>query len=201
MVSSLGWPVVTRSKKRTICCLFDQFWSNFRYFMDFSGTWTLVMATKHEGPSALFIFLGIFLGNGRFFRWVLQGTTCTRLNVQTVEPVSSVWCCWGTVLDLQVWRVTQSRVVIFQRNIHVWRHFVSNFLGGGHGGLRYCGIGFFSCGISLSLKFIWLLRVVFSSQQRLNRPAVNAVQWRHSLPENLVVILIGWLSKHSHNYV
>ena len=52
-----------------------------------------------------------------------------------------------------------------------------------------------------SLKFIRLLRVVFSSQQRLNRPAVNAVQWRHSLPENLVVILIGWLSKHSHNYV
>ena len=27
-----------------------------------------------------------------------------------------------------------------------------------------------------SLKFIRLLRVVFSSQQRLNRPAVNAVQ-------------------------
>ena len=52
-----------------------------------------------------------------------------------------------------------------------------------------------------SLKFIRLLRVVFSSQQRLNRPAVNAVQWRHSLPENRVVILIGWLSKHSHNYV
>ena len=54
---------------------------------------------------------------------------------------------------------------------------------------------------TFSLKFIWLLRVVFSSQQRLNRPAVNAVQWRHSLPENRVVILIGWLSKHSHNYV
>ena len=52
-----------------------------------------------------------------------------------------------------------------------------------------------------SLKFIRLLRVVFSSQQRLNRRAVNAVQWRHSLPENWVVILIGWLSKHSHNYV
>ena len=28
----------------------------------------------------------------------------------------------------------------------------------------------------LSLKFIRLLRVIFSSQQRLNRPAVNAVQ-------------------------
>ena len=52
-----------------------------------------------------------------------------------------------------------------------------------------------------SLKFIRLLRVVFSSQQRLNQPAVNAVQWRHSLPENRVVILIGWLSKHLHNYV
>ena len=45
-----------------------------------------------------------------------------------------------------------------------------------------------------------MLRVVFSSQQRLNRPTVNAVQWCHSLPENRVVILIGWLSKHSHNY-
>ena len=55
-------------------------------------------------------------------------------------------------------------------------------------------------GSSPSLNFIRLLRVVFSSQQRLNRPAVNAVQWRHSLPENRVVILIGWLSKHSHNY-
>ena len=49
--------------------------------------------------------------------------------------------------------------------------------------------------------FIRLLRVVFSSQQRLNRRAVNAVQWRHSLPENRVVILIGWLSKHSLIYV
>ena len=29
---------------------------------------------------------------------------------------------------------------------------------------------------ALSLKFIRLLRVVVSSQQRLNRPAVNAVQ-------------------------
>ena len=35
-----------------------------------------------------------------------------------------------------------------------------------------------------SLNFRRLLRVVFSSQQRLNRPAVNAFQWRHypSLP-------------------
>ena len=57
------------------------------------------------------------------------------------------------------------------------------------------------CSSHDSLKFNRLLRVVFSSQQRLNRPAVNAVQWRHSLPENRVVILIGWLSKHSHNYV
>ena len=32
------------------------------------------------------------------------------------------------------------------------------------------------CKCSGSLKFIRLLRVVFSSQQRLNRPAVNAVQ-------------------------
>ena len=48
-----------------------------------------------------------------------------------------------------------------------------------------------------SLKFIRFLRVVFSSQQRLNRRAVNAIQWRHSLLENLVAI-IGWLSKHLH---
>ena len=41
------------------------------------------------------------------------------------------------------------------------------------------------------VKFIRLLQVVFASQQRLNRLAVNAVQWRHSLPENRVVILIG----------
>ena len=49
-----------------------------------------------------------------------------------------------------------------------------------------------------SLKlFIRLLRVVFSSQQRLNRHAVNAIQRRHSLPENPVAI-VGWLSKHLH---
>ena len=52
-----------------------------------------------------------------------------------------------------------------------------------------------------SLKFILSLQVVFSSQQHLNWPAINAIQWRHSLPENRVVIVIGWLSKHSHNYV
>ena len=34
-----------------------------------------------------------------------------------------------------------------------------------------------------SLNFIRLLRVVFSSQQRLNRPAVNAVQRRHHYPK------------------
>ena len=46
-----------------------------------------------------------------------------------------------------------------------------------------------------SLNFIRLLRVVFSSQQRLKcRPVTSSV------PENRVVILIGWLSKHSHNY-
>ena len=51
-------------------------------------------------------------------------------------------------------------------------------------------ISYFKSG-DLSLKFIRLLRVVFSSQQRLNRPAVNAVQWRHSLPEKRIVIWIG----------
>ena len=56
-------------------------------------------------------------------------------------------------------------------------------------------------GIFVSLKFIRLLQVVFFSQQRLNRPAINAVHLCHSLPENQVVILIGCLSKHLHNYV
>ena len=41
--------------------------------------------------------LGIFRGNGRVFRWVLQRTT--RLKIQTVELLS-VWCCRGKVLDL-----------------------------------------------------------------------------------------------------
>ena len=36
---------------------------------------------------------------------------------------------------------------------------------------------------SSSLNFIGLLRVVFSSQQRLNRPAVNVVQRRHHYPK------------------
>ena len=62
-----------------------------------------------------------FLRRFFFFRWVLQRTT--RLNVQTVE-LSSVWCCWGTVLDLQAWKVT--RLVILQRNIWRQHHFVSN---------------------------------------------------------------------------
>ena len=44
-----------------------------------------------------------------------------------------------------------------------------------------------------SLNFSRLLWVVFSSQQRLNPPAVNAVQWRHSLPENRVVIFDWWI--------
>ena len=52
-----------------------------------------------------------------------------------------------------------------------------------------------------TILHVWLLRVVFSSQKHLNQPAVNVVQWCHSLPENRVVILIGWLSKHLHNYV
>ena len=40
------------------------------------------MATEYGGLPALVIFLGFFLGSGRFFRWVLQRTM--RLNVQTV---------------------------------------------------------------------------------------------------------------------
>ena len=36
---------------------------------------------------------------------------------------------------------------------------------------------------SRSLNFIRLLRIVFSSQHRLNRPVVNAVHWRHYYPK------------------
>ena len=52
----------------------------------------------------------------------------------------------------------------------------------------------------MSRNFIWLLRVFFSSQQCLNRPAVNAVQWRHSYPKTSSD-LIGWLSKDLHTLV
>ena len=49
--------------------------------------------------------------------------------------------------------------------------------------------------IKASVNFRRLLRIVFSSHQRLNRPAVNAVQWRHYPRTEQYVILIGWLSK------
>ena len=70
----LGLPVVLwkRTTWGTICCLFDQvfrvFKSNLRYIMDVNGRRTLLMATEHEDPTALVIFLGIFLGTGRDFR-------------------------------------------------------------------------------------------------------------------------------------
>ena len=51
-----------------ILCLYDQFWSNFRHFIDLSGTRTQIMATGDEDLSASVIFLGIVLGNGRVFR-------------------------------------------------------------------------------------------------------------------------------------
>ena len=51
-----------------ILCLYDQVWSNFRYFIDLSGTRTQIMATEDEDLSASVIFLGIFRGNGRVFR-------------------------------------------------------------------------------------------------------------------------------------
>ena len=63
-------------------------------------------ATEHEDPAALAIFLGIFLGTGRVFRWVLQRTT--RLNAQTVE-LPRVRCCRGKMVDLQAWKVTRSK--------------------------------------------------------------------------------------------
>ena len=51
-----------------ILCLYDQLWSNFRYFFDLSGTQTQIMATEAEDLSASVIFLEIFRGNGRVFR-------------------------------------------------------------------------------------------------------------------------------------
>ena len=48
-------------------CLYDQFWSNLRYFIYLSGTRTQILATEDEDLSASVIFLGIFLGNGRVF--------------------------------------------------------------------------------------------------------------------------------------
>ena len=50
-----------------ILCLYDQFWSNFRYFIDLSNTRTQIVATEDEDLSASVIFLGIFLGNGHVF--------------------------------------------------------------------------------------------------------------------------------------
>ena len=72
-----------------ILCPYDQLWSNFRYFIDLSGTRTQIMATEDEDLSASVIFLGIFRGNGRVFQLVLQQTT--RLKIQTVELLN-VWC-------------------------------------------------------------------------------------------------------------
>ena len=51
-----------------IFCLYDQFWSNFRHFIDLSSTRAQIMAAEGEDLSASVIFLGIFLGNGRVFR-------------------------------------------------------------------------------------------------------------------------------------
>ena len=51
-----------------ILCIYDQFWSNFRHFIDLSGTQTQIMVVEDKDLSALVIFWGIFLGNGRVFR-------------------------------------------------------------------------------------------------------------------------------------
>ena len=52
-----------------ILCLHDQYWTNFRYFIDLSGTLTQIVAMEDEDLSASVIFLGsIFLRNGHVFR-------------------------------------------------------------------------------------------------------------------------------------
>ena len=56
-------------------CLFDQFWSSFRCFMDISNTRTLVMATEqHEGLSVRLYFGGFFSGMA-----VLFDESCSEL--------------------------------------------------------------------------------------------------------------------------
>ena len=111
VLGGLWWPVQKKKKKwrttwETILLRFGQCQSNFRYIVDLSSTRTLIMATEHEDPAAWVIFLGIFLGTGRVFRWVLQRTT--RLNTQTVE-LPRVRCCRGKMLDFQAWKVTRSK--------------------------------------------------------------------------------------------
>ena len=59
------------TKENNMCdilCLYDQFWSNFRYFIDLSDTRTQIMSREDEDLSASVIFLGVFHGNGRVFR-------------------------------------------------------------------------------------------------------------------------------------
>ena len=51
-----------------ILCLYYQFWSNYRFFIDLSGMLTQIMAMEDQDLSASIIFFGIFLGNGRVFR-------------------------------------------------------------------------------------------------------------------------------------
>ena len=73
---------------------FDQFWSHFRYSMDFSGTRTLVMVTEHEGLSALVIFLGIFSGMAVFFDEFcneIRGWMFKQLNFQVCGAVEERW--------------------------------------------------------------------------------------------------------------
>ena len=51
-----------------ICCLYDQFWSNLRYFTYLSGLRAQILATElDEDFSAPVTFLEIFFGNGRVF--------------------------------------------------------------------------------------------------------------------------------------
>ena len=111
---SLGWPVVSRPTKKKkwrttwetiLLCV----WSLLVKFSIYYGPErhaNFNNATEHEDPAALAIFLGIFLGTGRVFRWVLQRTT--RLNAQTVE-LPRVRCCRGKMVDLQAWKVTRSK--------------------------------------------------------------------------------------------
>ena len=64
-----GDSIKTENNMGDILCLHDQYWTNFRYFIDLSGTLTQIVAMEDEDLSASVIFLGsIFHGNGHVFR-------------------------------------------------------------------------------------------------------------------------------------
>ena len=60
-----------------ILFLYDQFWSNFRYFIDLSGTQTQIMATEDEDLWGFFAVMVVFFDE--FFS-ELRGLRFKQLN-------------------------------------------------------------------------------------------------------------------------